>query len=109
LKIITDKWFQLPWIGKETYADLMKAKVKRDSKFGFKFASDTNASRALSILSAALGESVELARSCFICDGPIEGEAEIAVFESTLCTNCMKNEDAYDLYIMRFAKLMETA
>ena len=42
-----DKWFQLPWIGKDTYADLKKAKVRRDSKFGFKFASDTNASRAL--------------------------------------------------------------
>jgi hypothetical protein len=108
MKIVVNKWFQLPWIGKETYMDLMKAKVKRDSKFGFKFSSDTNTSRALAVLSSALDEPVELARSCFLCDNPIE-EAEFAGFETSLCPGCVKNEDAYDLYVMKFAKLMETA
>ena len=88
--------------------DLMKAKVKRDPKFGFKFVSDTNTGRALSILSGSLEEPVELARSCFLCDNPIEDEMEFAGYETSLCSNCVKNEDAYDLYIMKFAKLMET-
>jgi hypothetical protein len=109
MKIVMNKWFELPWVGKETYADLMKAKVKQDKKFGFKITSETNMSRALSILSAALDEPVEVARSCFLCDGPIEEEAEVGVSESSLCGNCVRNEDAYDLYVMKFAKLMETA
>jgi len=95
-------------MGKETYADLMRAKVKRDPKFGFKFASDTNTNRALSILSAALNEPVELAKTCFVCESPIEEEAELLGYESSLCSNCMNNEDAYDLYVMKFAKLMES-
>ena len=108
MKIAANRWFQLPWIGKETYSDLMKAKVKRDAKFGFKFASDTNTARALSILSAALDEPVELARTCFLCDNAIEDESELLGYESSMCSNCVKNEDAYDLYVMKFAKLMET-
>ncbi len=108
MKILMNRWFQLPWIGRETYADLMKAKVKQDKKFGFKITSETNLNRALSILSEALNEPVEVARSCFLCDGPIDDDPH-AGFETSLCSGCIKNEDTYDLYVMKFAKLMETA
>ncbi|MDA4130595.1 MAG: hypothetical protein OK457_07470 [Thaumarchaeota archaeon] len=107
MKIVLNKWFQLPYVGKETYSDLMKARVKRDSKFGFKFSSETNVTRALSVLSTALDEKFELARSCFVCDNPIEDQEESQGQESSLCSACTKNEDAYDLYMMKFAKLME--
>lgn len=38
---------------------------------------------------------------CFICNSPLTEE-------STVCKKCTENEDAYDMYKMEFAKLMET-
>ena len=102
MKITLNKWFRLPQLGKDVFSDLMKAKVKYDTKFGFQFTSSTNIPRALSIITQAIGEEAEVARSCFICDNPIEEEA-------TICRTCIANEDAFDLYQMKFAKLMETA
>lgn len=83
----------------------MKAKVKRDAKLGFCFTSDTNVPRALAVLSAALDEPVELARSCFICDKPLD-ESEEA---DSICKQCASASDSYDIYVMKFAKLMEIA
>jgi hypothetical protein len=102
-----NSWFQLPWVGKEIYADLMRAKVKRDSRLGFSFTSETNVPRAISILSSALDEPVELAKSCFICEKPLgESDEEEG---SSICRDCRSSEDSYDIYVMKFAKLMETA
>lgn len=103
MKISLNKWFRLPQLGKEVFSDLMKAKVKYDTKFGFQFTSATNVPRALSIISGATGQEADLAKSCFICDNPIEED------EATICSLCLTNENAYDLYQMKFAKLMETA
>ena len=83
----------------------MKAKVKRDSRLGFCFTSETNVPRALSVLSVALDEPVELAKSCFICDKPLdESRAELG----SICKECASGPDSYDVYVMKFAKLMET-
>jgi hypothetical protein len=106
MKISLNKWFRLPQLGKDVFSDLMKAKVNYDTKFGFQFTSSTNVPRALSILSTALRDNVELARACFICDNPLQ-EDESA--DSTICSACLTNENAFALYQMKFAKLMETA
>jgi hypothetical protein len=106
LKIIINSWFQIPFVGKDVYIELMKAKVKRDPILGFRFTPETNVSRALLILSKVLDERVEVAKSCFICEGPIEEESESG-FVRAICKSCEGNEDAYDLYMMKFAKLME--
>ncbi len=108
MKIVLNSWFQLPFVGKEVYAELMKAKVKRDSRLGFRFTSETNVSRALTVLSNALDEPVELAKACFICDGALEEDSG-AGSARTICKTCEGNSDAFDLYVMKFAKLMETA
>jgi hypothetical protein len=106
MKIALNKWFRLPQLGKEVFSDLMKARVKYDTKFGFQFTSATNVLRAAAILSAALGEDVELSKTCFICDNTIdEGEEYL---DATVCSECLKNENALDLYVMKFAKLMES-
>jgi len=105
LRIVLNSWFQLPWVGKEVYADLMKAKVKRDARLGFSLTSQTNVPRALSILSAALNETVELAKSCFICDRPLD---EATTETNSICAECLAGPDSYDIYVMKFAKLMET-
>jgi len=107
MKIVMNSWFQLPFVGKDIYAELMKAKVKRDPRLGFRLTSETNVSRALTILSNVLDEPVELAKACFICNGPLEEESESGSGR-TICKACEGNSDAYDLYVMKFAKLMET-
>jgi hypothetical protein len=105
MKIVMNSWFQLPWVGKDVYADLMKAKVKRDSRLGFSFSSETNVPRALSILTTALDEPVELAKACFLCEKALDEEGE----QRSICLNCESSEDSYDIYVMKFAKLMEIA
>src|SRR5208283_328359 len=106
MKVVVNKWFRLPQLGRDVFSDLMKAKVKYDTKFGFQFTSATNVPRALSVLTIALHEDVEIATSCFICDSPLDDELSR---DSTICSACQGNESAFDLYRMKFAKLMETA
>ena len=92
--------------------DLMKARVEHDKKFGFRFTSATNVPRAISILSGVLGEAVEMSRTCFICEDALDDtplNSNSPGLERTLCQSCSENEDAYSFYMMKFAKLMETA
>ena len=104
-----NRWFTLPRMGKETFSDLMRSKVKYDSKFGFMFTSTTNLERALSIISSALNEQVLITSACFICEGPLEGGDDAEGNSSaTICLSCQGNEDALDLYRMRFVKLLES-
>jgi hypothetical protein len=105
-------WFTLPRLGKDTFSDLMRAKVKYDSKLGFSLTSSTNLERALSIISSALNEEVELVAKCYLCDNPlVESDPEqgsaIDGPGSTLCDQCRRKGDALDLYRMKFAKAME--
>ncbi len=106
LRIVLNTWFRLPYVGKDVYIDLMRAKVKHESRLGFCVTSETNLSRAMAVLTSILNEPVEMARSCFICDKALEeslGEA------SSICRECASSHDSYDIYVMKFAKLMETA
>ena len=104
MKIALNKWFRLPQLGREVFSDLMKSRVKYDSKFGFQFTPATNIPRAIAILSSALVEDIELSKNCFICGNPL-GDDDSS--EATICSQCAKSEDALDLYTMKFAKLME--
>ena len=105
MKVVLNKWFRLPQLGRDVFADLMKAKVMYDAKFGFQFTTATNVPRALSVLTTALHEDAQIATSCFICDNPLDEEVSV---DSAICTACQKDEDAFDLYKLKFAKLMET-
>jgi len=96
----------LPYVGKDVFADLMRAKVKRDPRLGFCFTPETSVLRALAVLTNALKEPVELAKSCFICDKPLD---EAVDGGSSICKECAASSDSYDIYVMKFAKLMETA
>ncbi len=104
MRIATNKWFTLPRLGRDTFSELMRARIKYDSKFGFKITSTTDVPRVLSILSRALGESVELESACFICQRPFTEKDKPG---SVICSDCRSKEDAYSLYTMRFASLMD--
>ena len=104
MKITPDKWFKLPQLGKDVFSDLMKAKVKFDTKFGLQFTSQTNIARATAVLTSALHDEVEVTKTCFICGNSVEDKQE----NVSICVECQEKEGAYDLYMMRFAKLMES-
>lgn len=97
-----NKWFPLPRLGNECFAELRRAKVAYDSSFGFKITQETNVPKALSALSTALGEEFEVQSSCFICGGSLGDGAGVI-----LCQRCIASEDAYALYTMKFASLMD--
>ena len=105
MRIPKNAWFSLPRLGRDVFSDLMKARVKYDTKFGFKITDGTDIARALDILSRALDQSVELESSCFICDRPFDKNDEPG---SVICSSCRKEEDVYDLYTMKFASLLDS-
>src|SRR5487761_1810153 len=99
-----NKWFSLPRVGTECFAELRRARVTYDPKFGFKFTAETDVQRALSSLSAALPDEFEIQSSCFICGAPLgENEMQGAI----LGTDCVGSDEAYALYTMKFARLMD--
>ena len=103
-------WFKPPWLGGDVFPSLKQAGVDYEKGKGFRFTSSTNVLRAVSILSDALGEEVEVegfgkGKPCFICGEPVpekEGEEQRAI-----CDECVKNEDAYSLYVLKFQELMD--
>ena len=103
-QIAINRWFSLPRLGKDVFSDLMKARVKYDTKLGFKLTESTDLRRALVVLSSALNEPVEIEKSCFICTGPLLSDRSGAV----ICESCEAKENAYAIYTMKFASLAET-
>ena len=67
VKILLGSWFELPRLGKEVFAVLMKLGVKYETGMGFKFDGETDLESAASILSSALGETVDLSLRCYVC------------------------------------------
>jgi hypothetical protein len=67
IRILMGSWFELPRLGKDTFLLLMKQGVKYETGMGFKLDGETNLEGAMSILSSALGEKVELSLRCYVC------------------------------------------
>lgn len=66
-KILVGGWFDLPRLGRDVFALMMKQGVVYDKSMGFKLDSATDLRAAVRTLRAATGEEVELALRCFIC------------------------------------------
>lgn len=45
-------------------------------------------------------------KKCFICDAPLPEDEESGE-RRVICSRCEEDEHAFDLYRMKFAKLME--
>jgi len=111
LKIKMDTWFKLPYVGSDVFRGLRASGVDYEKGMGFRFTSSTNLERATAIISEAIREPVEIeseavvkgkGRKCFICGEPkVEEESD-----GTVCDDCMKGEDAYSLYVLKFSDLM---
>ncbi|HKW05059.1 MAG TPA: hypothetical protein VJN71_07155 [Nitrososphaerales archaeon] len=99
-----NKWFTLPRVGTECFAELRRSNVLYDSKFGFKITGETDVQRALYALNSNLAEGFALQSSCFVCGDLLdEGSAHGAV----LCSVCFASEEIYAIYSMKFVELME--
>ena len=105
MRIAKNTWFSLPRLGRDVFSNLMRARVKYDTKFGFKVTDGTDIPRALDILSGALDQAVELESACFICDRPLDKDDEPG---SVICATCKRGENVYDLYTMKFASLLDS-
>ncbi|MCL4519673.1 MAG: hypothetical protein M1587_10820 [Thaumarchaeota archaeon] len=107
MKIKINSWFKTPWMGGGAF-QIRRARVDYETHKGFRFTSATDVPRAVSILEDALGDKVEVegygkGKPCFICGKSIDQEVETR----TVCDECLANEDAYSLYVMKFQELMD--
>jgi hypothetical protein len=103
-RIQLNTWFSLPYLGTDVFAELRRSGVEYDKKFGFRIGASTKIEKALEALSTALGEPVSIARSCFVCGRPF---SELDREDAVICVECLKSEDPYAIYAMKFATLME--
>ncbi|MDG6995524.1 MAG: hypothetical protein JRN52_06350 [Nitrososphaerota archaeon] len=109
LKIKMNSWFKPSWLGGDAYQSLKRARVEYETGKGFRFTSATDVRRAVTVLEEALKEKVEVegfgkGKPCFICGKPLdEKEGELR----TICDECLNNDDAYSLYILKFQELMD--
>lgn len=69
-RIVLGGWFDLPRVGRDVFAALMREEVVYDRSMGFKLDSATDLQAAVRTIRAATGEEVELVLRCFICGKP---------------------------------------
>ena len=104
-KIVMGGWFDLPKLGRDAFSVLMKLGVKYETGLGFKLDGDSNVEGVVNILSAALGENVELSLRCFVC-GVVACEGcnylpdcdRRKVSSSCLCAEHATVSGAYEAY-----------
>ena len=119
-----DTWFKLPYVGGDVFRGLRASRVDYETGKGFRFTASTNLERACAIISEAIHEPVEVdevgggkalkggkQRVCFICGEPRVPEVEKDQWEEeprvrTICDECLRSEDAYPLYVLKFSDLM---
>ncbi len=65
-KIVMGGWFDLPRVGRDVFAILMKQGVVYDKSMGFKLDAGTDLQAAVRTIGAATGGEVELVLRCFI-------------------------------------------
>ncbi len=99
--------FKLPRLGRDTFARLMRAKLKYDKKRGmFEVADTTNLSSVIAILNDALGDEIVLELQCILCLKSAECSsceyADICYREEVsnlcICKECLSKQDAYEQY-----------
>lgn len=110
MKITIGAWFNLPKLGSNTFALLMKCGVRYEKGMGFMLTSSTDIEAAVSIIENATGKEVELSVRCFIClneacsDCPyinICDRRKVSIM--CICSEHSSMDEAYELYKNKFA------
>jgi hypothetical protein len=90
-------------LGRDSFRELMQCGVSYDKKFGFKLSSDTDLERFKEIIFTAVGDEVEISRSCYICQKLLSESSP----GSTFCDQCRDTPDIYFIYSERFDSQMQ--
>jgi hypothetical protein len=112
-KIVLGGWFDLPRVGRDVFAVLMKQGVVYDKSMGFKLDPATDLPAAVRTIRAATGENVELVLRCFIdgkeaCAGcPYLSSCDrTSVSSLCLCAEHSADRSAFELYAKNFDLLL---
>jgi hypothetical protein len=108
-KILVGGWFDLPRLGRDVFAVLMKQGVVYDRSLGFKLDSATDLQAAVRTLRAATGEEVDLALRCYVC-GRVACEGcpylstcdRASVSSMCLCGDHAPERSVYGVYTKTF-------
>jgi hypothetical protein len=108
-KILVGGWFDLPRLGRDVFAVLMKQGVVYDKSMGFKVDSATDLQAAVRTLRAATGEEVELTLRCYICGKVacpgcpyLESCDRASVSTLCLCSDHAPEKSVYGAYTKTF-------
>jgi hypothetical protein len=115
MKTITGEGFKLPFVGKDTFLDLMKTGIgynKENQTFFLKNVENIGEVREL--LRGILREDVTFAQRCFICKVSFPctscshemscSTSDIPLY--CICNSCRKRTDLYDLYVEKERKIL---
>jgi hypothetical protein len=116
IKILVGGWFSLPRLGREAFSLLVKQGVAYDKEMGcFKIDAATDIRAAVTTISAATGEKVELALRCFLCgreacDGcPYLPSCDRAgVSTMCLCADHSPDKSVFDAYAKTFSVVWDS-
>jgi hypothetical protein len=117
VKLITKEGFKLPFMGKDKFIELMKSGIGYNRELGVFFISDMdNIDRAKTLLSNLLGEEVEFAQTCFICQTAFNCRdceyygicktRDIPIY--CLCKKCYNQADIYKRYVEKNRSILES-
>lgn len=114
-RIVVGGWFELPRVGRDVFAALMRQEVVYDKSMGFKLDSGTDVQAAVKTIRAATGEEVELLLRCFICGKPAcpgcpyaEACDRTSVSTLCLCADHAPERSVFDEYAKTFDLSLET-
>ncbi|HUI00153.1 MAG TPA: hypothetical protein VLX56_00820 [Nitrososphaerales archaeon] len=115
-RILVGSWFDLPRLGTETFAALVRREgVVYDKSMGFKFDAATDLPAAVRTLRSA-GVEVEVTLRCWICGKEAcEGCPYLAGCDRTrvstycLCGDHAPDKEVYDQYAETFGKNLEAS
>ena len=115
MKIIAGGRFKLPFVGKETYIELMRTGLGYNRKDGTFFLKETeNADAAKALLQRILKEEVVFAQRCFICESSFT--CSICAYKEKcrtsglplycICYQCRTKTNLYDLYLEKSRRMI---
>ncbi len=113
-KITAGGHFKLPFVGKETYIELMRAGLGYDKKDRMFFLKATEkAEDAKTLLQRILREEVVFAQRCFICESSFTcstcpykekcNTSDLPLY--CICYQCRARTNLYDLYLEKSNEL----
>lgn len=116
MKITLGEWFPLPRLGPDIFIRLVRQlHLKYDKEKGFKADQETDLASVAAVLQSVLGEPVEAALKCFVCDRIVECETcpyeqscdRLRISAYCLCNACRAKTDTFELYTLKLASMRE--